>query len=384
MALDHERVRSVRCPITCIVAETFSHTLYLGVIERKSVATSFEHVVRISVFPNPLESSLRKLSNVLSTRKRAHFRRWTSSVASHKGLVKLGDATASSIWKYLESREDPAAIAFVERRLKARRHRPPNSGAFLQRASIDDAVSIFDWGPSRTRAQITRLAWVGDGETELRVYEDQAIALDSAEVPGLSQLVRSQTGVAVFARDDEELTVITANKLPLERVFGVDLIYINEVAQAVVLVQYKVLEKRKKPDGSIAWRYRPDEQLRNEIERMESLRDALTKGGASFRISDEVHFFKFVKRNSSKRAQAGITISKNHFDRLSPDRRRALDFGPEKGGNYLRHETFCGLIRSGYIGSSPRATQRIVRCMDQLLREGHAVVLATQRRLTGA
>ena len=41
----------------------------------------------------------------------------------------------------------------------------------------------------------------------------------------------------VFEKGDERLDVYTANRGPLERVFGVDLIYLNTVRQNIVMVQ---------------------------------------------------------------------------------------------------------------------------------------------------
>ena len=55
--------------------------------------------------------------------------------------------------------------------------------------------------------------------------------------------------------------MVLANKLPLERQLGVDLIYVNETLRCVVFVQYKVMRGK---DG--AERYRPEGQLKEEID----------------------------------------------------------------------------------------------------------------------
>ena len=47
------------------------------------------------------------------------------------------------------------------------------------------------------------------------------------------------TGLAVFKNGNERLDVYTANKGPLEKMLGVDLIYMNETVGNTVMVQYK-------------------------------------------------------------------------------------------------------------------------------------------------
>lgn len=385
----HDDVRSIRCPIVCVVAQTDSEDLegeeeelFVGVLESKRAATTLEHIVKLAIYPSPLKLNLEELENSIPPRERPHFDRALNELPHHKGLVKLGDATGESVWTQIRNSHDSGnAVKFVESRLVRREHRSRSVGSYLQRSSIDDSLSIFGWGPSRQKVEPKRLNWLGDGDSELRVYEDVAISHDVDEVPGLERVAASQTGVAVFRRNDEELTVVTANKLPLERVFGVDLIYVNEIAEAVVLVQYKVLEESTGKDGEIRWRYQADAQLRKEIDRMELLKNAMRHDSRSFRISDEMHFFKFTKKTSAERAQAGITISKKHFDHLCPTRRGSVVFSVDRGGNYLRHDTFCGLVRSGYVGSRPTTTKRIAQHIDRVLKHGHAVVLATQRKI---
>jgi len=390
-SIPHDVVRGISCPIACVFvencvdpfAEEVGETrLFLGVIESKKSATTFEHTIRISTYAGAIGLDIKSLRLGVPKKLRRHFDNVLRSVVLHKGLAKFGQETGNSLWRFLQSTTSvESAIQFVENKLLSKKSRPSSAGGTLQRASLDDSLSIFEWGPSRQRTKLKRMSWVGDGDSEIRIYEDLAITQDASTIAGLNQTISSQTGVAVFEKGDEELTVITANKLPLERVFGVDLIYINEVSESIVLVQYKVLERTKNRDGAVEWRYRPDSQLRKEVARTDALKTSMRKDNHSFRISDEMHFFKFIKRTSTSSVQAGITISKNHFDYLSPNYKKTLIFKPERGGNYLRHATFCGLVRSGYIGSRPTTTRRIAKHIDAVLKEGHAIVLATQKKI---
>ena len=85
--------------------------------------------------------------------------------------------------------------------------------------------------------------------------------------PGYDLAGSDLTGRAVFTKGAERLEVYTANRRSLEHVFGVDLIYLNVTRQNIVMLQYKILEPKRKGAGE-DWIYRPDDQLDTEIERM--------------------------------------------------------------------------------------------------------------------
>ena len=61
------------------------------------------------------------------------------------------------------------------------------------------------------------------------------------------------TGRAVFEKGRERLEVFTANRRPLEKIFGVDLIHLNTTSQNIVMVQYKMLEPDKCKDHDSDW-----------------------------------------------------------------------------------------------------------------------------------
>lgn len=94
------------------------------------------------------------------------------------------------------------------------------------------------------------------GETALatiRLLEDDVIEQDAHWVAGWEPVdIDSpyQTGRALFRNRDEQLEIITANKRPLEELFGVDLIYFNRTQHALVMVQYKMMEPMPSTIGS--------------------------------------------------------------------------------------------------------------------------------------
>ena len=163
-----------------------------------------------------------------------------------------------------------------------------------------------------------------------------------------------------FSREAwEKLEVYTANRLPLEHVFGVDLIYLNVTRQSIVMLQYKMLERDGRQEGGKDWIYRPDTQLDSEIGRMRQFSIQHAPGRSEYRLNPQVFHLKFVKRGGALK-DAAIITPLDHFERLrtDPDCR-----GPRGGvrisfnglaGRYLRQTAFLDLLRSGYIGAHAR------------------------------
>jgi len=174
--------------------------------------------------------------------------------------------------------------------------------------------------------------------------------------------------------------VFTANKLPLEEVFGVDLIFFNMTRRSVVMLQYKMLE----PDGASDWIYRPDAQLDEEIQRMRAFSADFPAGAGEYRLNPDIFYFKFVKRDGAV-GDASLIMPLDHFEIVRNDRAAV---GPRNGirisynslsGNYLRQTPFVDLLRSGYIGAHAETTAKIKTLVDWVSERGHSVVAAIQR-----
>jgi hypothetical protein len=72
---------------------------------------------------------------------------------------------------------------------------------------------------------------------QISLLEDTVILHDTHIFPGLDYVEADFTGWVLFRKDDEEIEIFTANKLPLEKAMGVDLAYLNLVKSNVALVQ---------------------------------------------------------------------------------------------------------------------------------------------------
>lgn len=225
-----------------------------------------------------------------------------------------------------------------------------------------------------------------DGDTALgrvRLQEDTVIAHDARWLPGWRFDQSDLTGRAIFRKRDAELEIFTANKLPLEQLFGVDLIYLNERRGSLVLVQYKMMEALARAGSEDReWLVAIDGQFEDELDRMDRFDQDLSDG-RPYRLNSGPFFFKLVKRNAEAKS-AGILLSKGHLDQLLADGQLR---GPRGGlrisyqaldGHYLQGEAFVELVRSGYIGSRGATTTHMRSLIEAALVGGRAVVAAIE------
>ncbi|MBI2266469.1 MAG: hypothetical protein HYU64_15115 [Armatimonadetes bacterium] len=217
------------------------------------------------------------------------------------------------------------------------------------------------------------------------ILEDNLIVHDARFVPGYRLFRSDATGHAVFVRGRERLDVYTANRGPLEKMLGVDLIYVNVSKQNVVMVQYKMLEKEEPAaddDDHPVWVFRPDKRFYAEKDRMIDLRREASP--QDYRLNPEPFYFKFAKRFQGG-SQGSILLPLEHLEQyLKSDAAK----GPQGGlrvcyeglrGRYLRETEFLGLIRAGYIGTHAEETRLLALCISALMNGNRALVYAVQR-----
>lgn len=164
----------------------------------------------------------------------------------------------------------------------------------------------------------------------VRLQEDAVIEHDARSISDWRLTKSYVTGRAYFERRDERLEVITANKRPLEQLFGVDLIYFNRTQNSLVMVQYKMMEPQKRKRRRVAigsysydltdereWLVPIDMQFRDELSRMAAFDRDLSPEGP-YRLNSGAFFIKLVKRHASTNA-SGILLSLGHLDQLISD-----------------------------------------------------------------
>ncbi len=137
----------------------------------------------------------------------------------------------------------------------------------LQEDAVNSALRVFGLTPRDVATSVETEGPTALGRVPVR--EDAVIEHDARHIPEFSLTSSDLTGRAVFEKGRERLEVITANRSPLEEVFGVDLIYLNAIKRNIVMVQYKMLEPTREDNGT-DWIYRPDDQFGKQVDRMKS------------------------------------------------------------------------------------------------------------------
>ena len=356
---------------------------HIGVFSRKRPLTALEHGIKITHLTPIDPAALAEIAElVVSTRaKRALARR----LAVEEKVLSLPPDLSAQIIKALASRSsNRAAFERISGSLD-----PPRAKAkprLLQADAIKSALEIFGLPKD---AQAAKLKLPEQDQTELSQFwlrEDAVIEHDARSVPELQLTQSHVTGRALFRRNNEILEVITANRRPLERVLGVDLIYHNVLRESLVMVQYKMLDPNPKraPNSQPDWTYHPDKYLKREIERMNLIAERISQVPTEYRLNPEMFYLKFVKRDMIG-SSAAITLPLKHFQTIP------LIKGSRGGrrisyqalnGSYLRDDAFFGLIRAGYIGAHSATTKVLLPIIDALVAGNRAVVVAIQSALT--
>lgn len=385
IARSHALLNHVRIPTPCLIQggeSDGSEHLYFGLISSRSAVTTLESRIKIRRGVQIQPESTAELIQLVS--ERAHAENLKKRLCSPSPVVTLSPKLSNHLVERIASIEaNRGPMRAVAESLAAPKQF--NGAAALQEDAVRTALRAFGLSPGD---QALSLELVKRRETALArvgIMEDSVIEHDARHIPGYDLVQSDLTGRAVFERDDERLEVFTANRRPLESVFGVDLIYLNATRQNIVMLQYKMLEPIDNKAGNTDWIYRPDAKLDNEIRRMRKFPSGYPSDPLEYRLNPAVFYLKFVKRDGSI-SNGGIIMPIDHFEKLRTD---PACQGPKNGlrvsygslsGRYLRQSAFLDLIRSAYIGGHAETTAHLKTLVEAVLKNGRAVVAAIQQR----
>lgn len=225
-----------------------------------------------------------------------------------------------------------------------------------------------------------------DGLPTTRLREDPMVIHDLHQMPGHDLVKKLPFNAAVFESPFSRLTVILANRQPLEEVTGADLIYYNETRKAFVMVQYKAMEHET---GGNVFRW-PQEQLTREVEEMDKLIEAMrgiqrSESTDGFRINRNPFFLKFCPRVQLNPDDTGlikgmylplhlwkcIAVDDSY---IGPKGGRILSF--ENVGRYFDNTTFASLVAGGWIGTGPEESELLEVMVRNTLQTGRTVAFA--------
>jgi len=253
----------------------------------------------------------------------------------------------------------------------------------LQEDAVHTALRAFGLSPGDQAVSLELSRGQNTALARVNIMEDSVVEHDARTFPYFELTDSDITGRAVFEKSRERLEVFTANRRPLENVFGVDLIYLNVTRQNIVMVQYKMLEPHESSDQDKDWVYRPDAKLDDEIGRMRKFSKEHPPGQYEYRLNPQVFYLKFVKRDGAL-SNAGIVMPIDHFERLQADPSCKGPRGAVRvsftslTGRYLRQGPFLDLIRAGYIGATTKTTAHLKELVEVVVNGDRAVVGAIQ------
>lgn len=248
-----------------------------------------------------------------------------------------------------------------------------------------DTRELLDWTPPVEGPPASFL----DGLPEARVREDAMVVHDLGHLPGFSAVRDYAFAAKVFEKDGTRLTVVLANKLPLEEQFGTDLIYYNETYRAFVMVQYKAMERSGK--GKAEFRL-PNAQLEVEIARMDATTAALSEiaddlSRDSFRLHGSPFVLKLCARHLFNPDDSGLFpgmyLPLEYWRRLVQDPATLGERGGrlvtyENVGRKLTESEFVSLVAGGWMGTGAAQSGLLEGVVREVLEHGKAVVLAVK------
>lgn len=228
------------------------------------------------------------------------------------------------------------------------------------------------------------------GLTDYTIYEDDAISHDLHSLPGWEQIAKNITGIVEFKNElDERLVIINANRKPLEKALGVDLIYYHRKYQAFTFVQYKIMENQTEKRE---FYYNPNQNSHNdELLRMDNFFKLLNAEPVSstlidYRLTDCPIFFKLCKKIELKAEDASIVpgayISLNHWNILLKDPsiqgpKGGLQVGFHNlGKRYIGTQLFIELVQKGLLGTNVVASEKVANFIEAAIKIGHSILFA--------
>lgn len=384
----HSALQDIKLPTLCLleIQEGDGTKCYMATATRKTAVSTFDSRLSLKKLRTLKQASFQEIEDIVTgTRMK---RLLHARIPAEGGFSILTSKLSAHLIESLAKDADNQAALDAAFSLLPRLRQISNSD-WAQEDAIQSAMAAFGIRGNAIPDQVVlkRGTYSGLGLIGAHLYEDNVVHADAARLPGFDAISDDVTGRAIFQKRDERLVIYTANKLPLEKMLGVDLIYINETRGNIVMVQYKMLEEARQESGDYDWLFRPDKQLRNEIARMQI--PALEGMLSDYRLSRNPFFFKFVKRKIVDDSHQSFLVSLDHLNQIlaAPESK-----GPKGGvclsyealeGTYLRETDMLGLIRSGYIGTHRTESDALSTIINEAAKGNKAVVLAWQQKVQG-
>ncbi len=228
-----------------------------------------------------------------------------------------------------------------------------------------------------------------DGLPSARLREDPMVVNDLTKVPGFDLVKTLPYSAAIFESGSERLTVVLANRLPLEEQTGTDLVYFNETYHSFVMVQYKAME-RDDEEGAL---FRlPSDQLDEEIQRMDRLLGILQSCAKNnhrdgFRLNENPFFLKLCPRIVFRPDDVGLVpgmyLPLDYWKLLTvhpslKGPRGGLRVTYENVGRHFDNTDFIKLVAKAWVGTNTNQSAVLKEVIREVIKTGKAIVIAVK------
>jgi hypothetical protein len=294
----------------------------------------------------------------------------------------------------LENTRQPPILTIPEGTSRSFALQQDAFGLALDMAGFDRNGVLPLWNPSTSQP-----ANFLEGFFDHYVPEDKAIAYD-VRVPlnDWHEFSRDVKGAVEFRNDDEVITIVNANRGPVEHTFGVDLVYYHHQHHSFVMVQYKTMGKTK---DEKEFGYRPTGiTYESEIEKMQKIhhlsRDIELSGKMpdddltyhNYRLNPDIFYFKVCDALMFERSPDlidGLYFPLELWKKLLQSDEGKGNLG---GLKIMRSNTlFIELTQKGWIGSRLQITDALNILMKVSLHSlelNRLVLWAKSRKLTSS
>lgn len=387
IARSHGTFGKLKAPTACMIffGQGVDAEARFGIVSSRRAVSTLESRVKVTRSQRIRPSSKAGLLELITASP--HSTRLRQRLASADPIIVLSsELSAYLVQKLAETEENHLALRSAAEFLSLSENQ--RSMLTLQHDAVQTALRVFGLQPDNQADSLYLVAGQETALARVKILEDAVIEHDARHVPGFGLTASDVTGQAIFRRGLEVLEVYTANRRPLEQVFGVDLIYLNAIRENIVMLQYKMLEPARSGRNE-DWIYRPDDLLESEIDRMKQFQREIPPSPYEYRLNSQVFYLRFVKRDGGSR-NAGITMPIDHFERLREDPGFR---GPRGGfrisfnslaGRHLRQTAFPDLVRSGYIGAHAETTEHLTTLVRSVVQGEKSVVAAIQSQADDA
>ena len=308
-----------------------------------------------------------------------------TSKAVMEVISRLAPETSETIYLYSRHRRERAAHLTSKERISLAYQKDTVATALtiarMDRSSLSTWTTVSDRKPKSFLE--------GLPSTSLR--EDHMIDIDKNSVPGYNYLKRLPNQAnAVFENENgETLTVIIANRQPLEEQTGADLIYFNERFRAFIFVQYKAMENE---NGEDVFRY-PNRQLTKEINQMNSMLLQLQKVKQDntrdgYRLNVDPFFLKFCPRlqfnPDSTSPVRGMYLPLGYWKSTADDpmmegQRGGKHISYRNVGRYFHNSSFVNIVSQAWVGTTIPQSKILDDYIKQVTATGRSVTFAVKR-----